>query len=543
MNTASVLQAVRRFWWVTLLFALAGAILGALPEPATTAETESTTYSAHFSILLSTDDLNGVQNSPLVNQLAVFATRGDVPVRAAVKLGRPEAQGPVLAAQIQITVDTGGAAVDISTTQTSAEQAVGIVNAFGDELVTFIAEHQDDVRTARLDRLLKHQAELEKDIKDLQKDLAASPDDELVQAKIDAASRQYGIVSEQYDSLSADTATLLLTPIERGVAIAQTNTSGGLAAPKSRTSRGLLGLLIGLSAGIGVALVLVRSDRRVRTRNQAEHIFGGAASVTIPLVPGSNESLEVRPDNHDQLSDAYRTLRSIVTFSQAALPRPRDGRKARVTLVIGAGPGDGKTSVAANLAAAAAEAGRRVIAVNADFRRPTLMARIVQPPPPPLPLTLDQLHDTPLRQLLRRTGMSNLVVLDLTSIVASPGILARATAQVLPEAAAMCEVVVIDSSPIGLTAEVLDLLPMVDTIVMVIRLDHTLTGAAVHTLELVRSLTKAQLLLAIIGDAMETASYQEYGMQSHHHGPAAARDITRPTARPVAEVAVDDNHD
>lgn len=543
MNTASVLQAVRRFWWVTLLFALAGAILGALPEPATTAETETTTYMAHFSILLSTDDLNGVQNSPLVNQLTVFATRGEVPVRAAVRLGRPEAQGPVLAAQIQITVDTGGAAVDISTTQTSAEQAVGIVNAFGDELVTFIAEHQDDVRTARLDRLLKHQSELEKQIKDLQKDLASTPDDELVQAKLDAASRQYGIVSEQYDSLSADTATLTLTPIERGVAIAQANTSGGLAAPKSRTSRGLLGLLIGLSAGIGVALVLVRSDRRVRTREQAEQIFGGAASVTIPLVPGSNEGLEVRPDNHDQLSDAYRTLRSIVTFSQAGLPAPGDGRKARVTLVIGAGPGDGKTSVAANLAAAAAEAGRRVIAVNADFRRPTLMSRIVQPPPPPLSLTLDQLHDAPLRQMLRRTGMSNLVVLDLTSIVASPGTLARATAQVLPDAAAMCEVVVIDSSPIGLTAEVLDLLPMVDTIVMVIRLDHTLTEAAVHTLELVRSLTNAQLLLAIIGDAMEAGSYHEYGKRSHHDEPVSDSDITRPAARPVADAAIDDNHD
>jgi hypothetical protein len=44
----------------------------AIPEPATTAETSTTTYSAHFSILLSTDDLNGVQNSSLVNQLMVF---------------------------------------------------------------------------------------------------------------------------------------------------------------------------------------------------------------------------------------------------------------------------------------------------------------------------------------------------------------------------------------------------------------------------------------------------------------------------------------
>lgn len=535
MNAAALLQAARRYWWLMLAFALLGAIIAAIPEPERSTETSNTTYLAHFSILLSTDDVTGFLNTPMVSQIAVFATRGEVPKRAALALGKGEEDGPILAAQLQVLVDNVAASVDISTTQPTPEEAVGIVNAFGDELVKFMAEHQDDVRTARLDRLLKRQGELEDEIKDLQVQLGNNPDDALAAAKLDSVSRQYSIISEQYDTVTADNATLTLTPLERGVAIEQTTTSRGLAAPKSRTSRGLLGFVAGLAAGIAVALVLVRIDRRIRSRDQAEAIFGATTSVTIPLVPGSNTALEVRPEKHDLLSDAYRTLRSVVTFSQAGLPKPKDGRKARVTLIISAGPGDGKTSVTANLAAASAEAGKRVVAVNADFRRPTLMGRIEQQPTPPLPLALDQLIDAPLRQLLRRTSVPNLVVLDLSSVVASPGSLARATAQIMPEVAAMCDTIVIDSSPIGLTAEVLDLLPLVDTIVMVMRLNHTMSDAAVHTLELVRSLTTATILLATVGDSLDSASYSEYGDRRAQTG-GSDRDITRPIERPVFDL-------
>ncbi len=540
MNAAALLQALRRFWWLVLSFALLGAIIAAIPEPERKAETSNTTYTAHFSILMSTDDVSGFISTPLVNQIQVFATRGEVPKRAALALGKGEGEGPILASQLQVVVDSAAASVDISTSQAKPEEAVGIVNAFGDELVKFMAEHQDDVRTARLDRLLRRQGELEAEIKDLQVQLGRNPDDALVAAKLDSATRQYSIISEQYDTVTADNATLTLTPLERGVAIEQTTTERGLAAPKSRTSRGILGFIIGLAAGLAVALVLVRIDRRIRSREQAEGIFGSTASVNIPLVAGSNTGLEVRPENHDLLSDSYRTLRSVVTFSQAGLPRPKDGRKARVTLIISAGPGDGKTSVTANLAAAAAESGKRVVAVNADFRRPTLMGRLAHPAAPPLPLTVDELIEAPLRQLLRRTPVPNLVVLDLSSIVASPGSLARTTAQLLPEVAAMCDTVVIDSSPIGLTAEVLDLLPLVDTIVMVIRLNHTMSDAAVHTLELVRSLTTAKVLLAIVGDNTEATTYESY-TDKRRQTPADSREITRPIERPAGVLPPDDD--
>ncbi|MEI7546465.1 MAG: hypothetical protein WCK21_00190 [Actinomycetota bacterium] len=509
MNAAA-LQAIRRFWWVVLVFAIIGAILGALPSPAQTKDTTTTSYNATYAILLSSDDPSGVYNSGLVNQLSTFATLGDVPKRAAVKLGRPQTDGPVLASQITVSVDNSAGAVTITTKQSAPDAAVNLVNAFGDVLVAFIAEHQVDIKNVRLGRLTGRKATLEASLKDLQKQLAAAPNDALVQARLNAASSEYSATIQQYNEINTSNSTLTLTPLEKGTAIEVTRGSSGLGAPKSRTTRGILGFILGLGVGAAVALLLSRLDRRIRSRAHAEVIFGGASSASIPLVPGSNVRLEVTPERHDHLSDSYRTLRSVISFSQSALPPLEGTKRARVTLVISACAGDGKTSVAANLAAAIAETGKRVVAVNADFRRPTLMKRFVSPVPAPLPYALEDLATTPVRLLLQRTPVNNLVVLDLTSVKASPGNLARATTRAMPDLLAISDAVVIDSSPIGLTAEVLDLLPLADTIVMVMRLDHTLASAAQHTIDMMHTLTTATFLLALVGDSTERSPYYEY---------------------------------
>jgi hypothetical protein len=83
-------------------------------------------------------------------------------------------------------------------------------------------------------------------------------------------------------------------------------------------------------------------------------------------------------------------------------------------------------------------------------------------------------------------------------------------ARVLPDAIAMADAVVIDSSPIGLTAEVIDLLPLVDTVLMVMRLDHTQARAAEEAIELVKQLTTATFLLAVIGGTIEQSPYGLY---------------------------------
>jgi Mrp family chromosome partitioning ATPase len=178
--------------------------------------------------------------------------------------------------------------------------------------------------------------------------------------------------------------------------------------------------------------------------------------------------------------------------------------------VVSPGPGDGKTSLAANLAAAFVETGQRTIAVNTDFRRPRLATAINDAPTMPLPFIIEDLATLDAKLLLSRTVHQHLLLMDLSSMEASAGELARATARVLPELAEVADAIVVDTSPVGATAEVLDLVPLADVIVVVARIGHTSIEAAARTVSVLRDLTTAPMVLALTGLKPERQPYYEY---------------------------------
>ena len=172
---------------------------------------------------------------------------------------------------------------------------------------------------------------------------------------------------------------------------------------------------------------------------------------------------------------------------------------------------DLKTSVTANLAAAFVETGSRTIAVNTDFRRPTLSTRILGSKPAPMGFTAAELGSLPPRFLLNRTPVPGLALMDLAGVPGGThGGLARTTAQFLPRLAKLADAIVVDSSPVGATAEVLELVPLADVIVVVARLGNTSISTAQRTIDVLRSLTTADMLLAVVGDASDKGNYYYY---------------------------------
>ncbi|MEY4176202.1 MAG: hypothetical protein RI900_3367, partial [Actinomycetota bacterium] len=329
--------------------------------------------------------------------------------------------------------------------------------------------------------------------------------------ELDALSRRYSAAYEQQSALNEDQAQVVLTTLESAQPVKVTSAAGrGLSAPRSRLSRGVLGGLLGGLLGVGVAMLLARADRRIRSRSQAEQIFGLKANVTIPVAPADQvRGIVVAPTRHDGLSDSYRTLRSVLGFVEGGAAK-EEGR-APIVLVVSASPGDGKTSVTANLAAAFVETGSRTIAVNTDFRRPTLSTRILGQKPQPMGFTAAELGSLPPRFLLNRTPVPGLALMDLAGVPGGThGGLARTTAQFLPRLAKLADAIVVDSSPVGATAEVLELVPLADVIVLVTRLGNTSIHTAEHTIEILRSLTNAEMLLAVVGDSSEKGSYYYY---------------------------------
>lgn len=134
-------------------------------------------------------------------------------------------------------------------------------------------------------------------------------------------------------------------------------------APRPRVNLALGGLL-GLVVGALLALVLDALDRSIKSPAQAAESFHTALLAVTP----KSKELRERPVPEDALSpvsEAFRTLRTAVRFINPDRP-------LRTVLVTSAVSREGKTTTAINLAAALAQAGERVLLVDADLRRARL---------------------------------------------------------------------------------------------------------------------------------------------------------------------------
>jgi non-specific protein-tyrosine kinase len=123
-------------------------------------------------------------------------------------------------------------------------------------------------------------------------------------------------------------------------------------------------VLLGLVLGIGGAVLREYWDKRIRDGEEAAVIVGAPIIGSIPDDPtAAKRQLIVVADPHSIAAESYRRLRTNLDFLS-------HGRTNRSFLVCSALPSEGKTVLAANLSLALAQAGYRVVLVDADLRRP-----------------------------------------------------------------------------------------------------------------------------------------------------------------------------
>jgi len=122
----------------------------------------------------------------------------------------------------------------------------------------------------------------------------------------------------------------------------------------------LLGAVIGLALGATLAFVVEALDRRATRIEDFERGFGLPA---LSAVPQSVFRFQRAVDRRPHL-EPYRILRSALEISTT-------DRDMFTVMVTSAAPGEGKTSVAVDLAQAVALTGRSVVLVELDLRRPT----------------------------------------------------------------------------------------------------------------------------------------------------------------------------
>jgi capsular exopolysaccharide synthesis family protein len=231
------------------------------------------------------------------------------------------------------------------------------------------------------------------------------------------------------------------------------------------------GIFGGLVLGVTAAFALQVLDPRLRREEQLRRLYRLPILGRIP-----KEALSIdRPLHPTRLSpatsEAYRTLRGTL----GAASRTARRTESRSVLVTGSSPSEGKTTTAISLAASLAAAGRSVILVEADLRRPAIGQALDIRPTHGIVSVL--IESVALEDALVTTpafgANLGLLLADyeggwITELFALP-----AAREMIEEASRLADYVVIDSPPL---TDVIDALPLanyVDDVLIVVRLGKT----------------------------------------------------------------------
>ncbi len=291
------------------------------------------------------------QSSSPVNLPDPVQTLGStaVQVKAAQLLKDPNLSA--LTAAVTGTADPTTGTLTITATASEAAQAQAIAKAYSQAYVDQI----QSLVQAQVDKINGQLQSLQSQITELN----GKPSTPVTQAQIQG-------LTSSYSSLQTE-----LSNITFGEPYASIQVAAGLPTKPSGLSKSKLlaiGALAGLLVGCGIALGREQFDTRLRTSPDIEAITEAPVLAELPQdhdVKGGKVAIAMVQAPQSLMAESIRELRTSLRVILHDVPCP-------LIVVTSPEPGDGKTFVTANLAAAWAMSGSKVIVVSADFRRPRL---------------------------------------------------------------------------------------------------------------------------------------------------------------------------
>lgn len=290
-----------------------------------------------------------------------------------------------LASQVQASAELNSLAITVTVSDGNPSQAARLANAIGESFATVV-----------VDKLEKHPG------------AAASP--------------------IRIDTLQA--AKVPVTPVSPNLGVFL-----------------VLGGVIGVATGTGIAALRTILDTRIRSLKDVERATKVPVVGAIPLNPTARrQPLIMAADSLDPRAEGFRSLRTNMQFLAA-------GGGAAVFVVTSPGPGEGKSTTAANIAIAFAESGARVALVDGDLRLPRVADYFAIEGA--VGLTDVLIGRVAASDAMQQWGGRTLFVLPSGTVPPNPAELLGSTAmsELLAELRGAFDVILIDAPPILLVTD------------------------------------------------------------------------------------------
>lgn len=236
----------------------------------------------------------------------------------------------------------------------------------------------------------------------------------------------------------------------------------------------LFALLASLLVGVILAFALEYLDYTVKSPDELEVLIGQPPIGVLSDDTGSNtgngtesDELVVLARSQSPISEAFRALRTNIRFS-------RVGQELRSLVITSAGPGEGKTTIAANLAVVLAQSGQRVLLIDADMRRPTIHKRFQMVNNlglSSLMLAEDPMNPLVLERHLQPGPVENLHILTSGPIPPNPAELLSTefARNLFDELEKRVDIVIYDSSPALTVTDAVILASRADAVLQVVQ--------------------------------------------------------------------------
>jgi capsular exopolysaccharide synthesis family protein len=269
-----------------------------------------------------------------------------------------------------------------------------------------------------------------------------------------------------------------------------------------------LALVLGIVAGVGAAALRESLDTTVKTAEALHELTATPVLCAIPYdVRAKKAPLIIEGSARSARAEALRQLRTNLQFVNVDQP-------PRTLVVTSAVPGEGKSTTACNLAIVFAEAGKRVILVDADLRRPRLAEYLGMEGA--VGLTNVLAGQAAVSDALQQWGGSGITVLPSGSVPPNPSELlgSRNMAELLGALRGGFDIVIVDTPPLLPVTDAAIAASRVDGTVLVSRCGKTTAAQAreaAAALDAVGARVLGSVLNMAPANGPRTYSYYDYG--------------------------------